>query len=190
MIMNPENWKFCPRCGESLLIKPAYDGKERPTCEACGFIYFADPKVTAGVLVEDERGCVLLGRRSVDPRRGYWTIPSGYVDYGESPNGAAHREFKEETGLDVTLTGLLGLWTFDDDIGDKVGIAIFYRGSLAGGTLQPADDIDEAGWFAPDALPDRIAFPVHEEILEAWRRGQLEILPLLRDSRFLHHDEM
>lgn len=176
--MNSEDWNYCPRCGEDLVVAPAYDGKARPTCEACGFIYFADPKVTAGVLVEDARGRVLLGRRSVDPRMSYWAIPSGYVDYGEAPDEAARRELHEETGLDVELTGLLGLWTFDDDIGDKTGIAVFYRGVVVGGELQPADDIDEAGWFAPTELPDEIAFPVHAEVLALWQQRELKTLPI------------
>lgn len=174
--MNTNDWTYCPRCGENLSLKPAYDGKERPTCSACGFIYFADPKVTAGVLLEDAQGRVLLGKRSVDPRMGYWAIPSGYIDYGEAPDDAARRELLEETSLNVELVGLLGLWTFDDDIGDKAGIAVFYRGTVVGGTLSPADDIEAAGWFAPDDVPQEIAFPVHREVLELWRNGELRMI--------------
>lgn len=176
--MNTDDWTYCPRCGENLILKPAYDGKERPTCDACGFIYFADPKVTAGVLLEDDWGRVLLGKRSVDPRMGYWAIPSGYIDYGEAPDDAARRELYEETGLDVELTGLLGVWSFDDDIGEKAGIAIFYRGVVVAGTLAPADDIEKAVWFTTDDLPAQIAFPVHRDVLTLWKHDELQTVPV------------
>ncbi len=168
--MNVAEWRYCPRCAAPL-ERRLVDGKPRPACPRCGFVYFADPKVTVGVLVEDEKGRILLGRRGVDPRKGFWYIPSGFVDYGEHPESAAVRELKEETGLDVTLTGLIGLWFFDECIGGKAGIAIFYRGRAVGGRLQAGDDVVEVGWFAPHELPDEVAFPVHEEVLAQWVRS-------------------
>lgn len=170
--MQTEQWKFCPRCGASLR-RQMVAGEERPVCPACGFVAFADPKVTAGVLVEAD-GRVLLGRRGVNPGKGAWYIPSGFVEYGEPPDVAAQREVAEETGLAVRITHLLGVWFFDEALGGKAGIAIFYYGVPVGaGKAAPADDVVEVGWFSPERIPSPIAFPIHAEILQMWAQARL-----------------
>ncbi len=168
-----QEWRYCPHCGARLELRQV-DGKQRPACTACQFVHFADPKVTVGVLVEDDKGRILLGRRGVNPRRGSWYIPSGFVDYGEHPEEAAVRELQEETGLHVRVRELVGVWYFDERIGGKAGIAIFYRGDVVGGRLQAGDDVVEVGWFAPDELPSPIAFPVHEEVITRWAEANRE----------------
>lgn len=165
--MIPPDWRFCPRCGQTFEIADI-DGNRRLRCPACRFIYFADPKVAAGVLVE-RNGSVLLGRRRYSPGKGKWYLPSGFVDYGESVVLAAEREVHEETGLRVEATELLGVWDFDLEIGEKKGILIFYRGRIVTGTPAPADDVVELGWFPPEALPE-MAFPTHREIIARWQR--------------------
>ncbi|MGH2542298.1 MAG: NUDIX domain-containing protein [Ardenticatenaceae bacterium] len=159
------DWHFCPRCATELEHREQF-GAIRPGCPACGFVYFADPKVTAGVLVEREKR-VLLGKRNVDPRMGFWCLPGGFVDYGERIREAAAREVQEETGLQVDVGDLLGVWDFEENIGDKRGIAIFFLGRAAEGEPVAADDLEEVGWFCPDNLPP-IAFPIHEEVLRRW----------------------
>ena len=170
--MDTNRWRFCPRCGVQLQ-RQLVMGEERPVCPSCGFVAFADPKVTAGVLVE-AKGRVLLGRRGVNPGKGAWYIPSGFVEYGEPPEVAAQREVLEETGVQVRITHLLGVWFFDGTPGGKAGIAIFYYGVPEGdGVATPADDVVEVAWCAPDGLPSPIAFPIHTEILQAWAQARL-----------------
>lgn len=170
--MRTETWVFCPRCG-TRLVRQTVSGEERPACPACGFVAFADPKVTAGVLVE-AHGRVLLGRRGVNPGKGAWYIPSGFVEYGEPPDAAARREVEEETGVRVHITHLLGVWFFDETLGGKAGIAIFYYGiPQDDAPAVPADDVVEVGWFAPEALPAPIAFPIHANLLQMWAQARL-----------------
>ncbi|MBA3533375.1 MAG: NUDIX hydrolase [Ardenticatenales bacterium] len=160
--MIPSDWNFCPRCASPLALSE-HDGRLRPSCVACGFVYFADPKVTVALLIE-QGGQVLLGRRGINPQQGLWSLPGGFVDYGERVRDAAAREAWEETGLTVQVGDLLGVWDFDDTIGEKKGIALFFRAEADEAEPVAGDDLVELGWFSRDALPP-IAFPLHESIL-------------------------
>lgn len=157
------DFKYCPRCATPLVRELRF-GKERPVCPACGWIHFADPKVAAAVLVEQD-GAVLLVRRANEPRRGLWTLPAGFVDAGEDPAAAAARECLEETGLTVEITSLLDVLPGREHQ-RGADFLIVYRGKVAGGTLLAADDAESADWFAPSALPP-LAFESTRRILGA-----------------------
>jgi NADH pyrophosphatase NudC (nudix superfamily) len=96
------DFRYCPRCATALTRETRF-GKERSVCPACGWIHFADPKVAAAVLVEQD-GAVLLVRRANEPGRGLWTLPAGFVDAGEDPRTARDAW---ETGLVVEITGVV-----------------------------------------------------------------------------------
>lgn len=123
----------------------------RPTCPRCGWIFFADPKVAAGALVETEQG-VLLVRRVNEPGRGLWTFPAGFVDAYEDPARAAERECLEETGLRVTVSGLLRL-VAGREHPRGADIVLIYAAVINGGALSPGDDADQAQFFPRAALP-------------------------------------
>ena len=142
--------RFCLRCGAALTRRELF-GEERPVCPACHWIFFADPKVAVGVLVEVEQR-VLLVRRVNDPGRGMWSFPAGFMDAGEDPAEAAARECLEETGLQVEVLGLL------DVIAGRehergADLVIIYRARITGGALSAGDDADQAGFFERDQLP-------------------------------------
>ncbi len=99
--------KFCPRCGTRVVNEFHY-GQERPVCPGCRWMFFADPKVAAAVLVE-RNDCILLVERANEPHRGLWTLPAGFVNAGEDPAQAAARECLEETGLTVAITGIIDI---------------------------------------------------------------------------------
>lgn len=152
---------FCPRCGSPVTLEFAFH-RERPICPSCGWMYFADPKVAAGILVEQD-GKILLVRRVNEPFKGLWTLPAGFVDADEDPARAAERECLEETGMSVRVTGILDIrWGREHPRG--ADFVIFYRGQAAGGTLQPGDDAEEAAWFERSNLPP-LAFKSTEYIL-------------------------
>lgn len=141
---------FCIRCG-TRLERRFLHGQERPVCPACGWIFFADPKVAAGVIVEDN-GRVLLVRRINEPGRGLWSFPAGFVNALEDPARAAERECLEETGLEVEVTGLLGVISGREH---QYGadIVIYYGASVVGGSMAPGDDADQVDFFRRDELP-------------------------------------
>ncbi len=148
--MSEDLFRFCPRCGSRLEARLVF-GKSRPVCPACGYIHFSDPKVAAGVLVEQD-GKILLVRRVNEPQQGLWTIPAGFIDAYEDPAEAARRECFEETGLEVAVTGL------ERVIGGRehehgADIVIVYRAVITGGELLPGDDADQAAFFDRSQLP-------------------------------------
>jgi 8-oxo-dGTP diphosphatase len=161
--------RYCPRCGGSRLSMREKYGRQRMTCATCGFIFFRDPKVGAGVFLESE-GRVLLIRRGVNPGMDLWCLPSGFIEHDESPEVAAVREAKEETGLDVALEDLMGLHSYIDPARGN-GILILYRARAIGGELMPGDDAKEVRYFAPDELPSagQIAFRTHRIVLYDWK---------------------
>jgi ADP-ribose pyrophosphatase YjhB (NUDIX family) len=107
----------------------------------------------------------------VKPELGKWYLPAGFVEYDESPAEAAVREVREETGLDIALEGLLGVYQFGDQRHGR-GNLILYRARVVGGKLEPGDDADAVGFFGPDELPEDIAFDSTREALRAWREGK------------------
>jgi ADP-ribose pyrophosphatase YjhB (NUDIX family) len=153
---------FCPRCAAKLVIALRF-GKSRPTCPQCDWIYFQDPKVAAAVLiVQDSR--VLLVRRAVNPKKGLWTLPAGFIDAGEDPAEAAQRECFEETGLKVKITGLLDVLV-NQEHPRGANFVIFYRADIVAGDLVPGDDVDHAKFFPIHELPP-LAFDTIKQIVD------------------------
>jgi 8-oxo-dGTP diphosphatase len=161
---------YCPRCGHALEDREAF-GRTRRFCPACDRVVFRDLKVAAGVVVERE-GKVLLARRRMQPRQGMWTFPAGFVDFDEDPASAAVRECREETGLEVEITGLLDV-VAGREHEHGADIVIVYRARMVGGKLRAADDVDQVDFFALDGneLPP-LAFYATLVALEKWREDR------------------
>ncbi len=124
---------------------------------------FYDPKVAAVCVIARE-GRVLMIRRATDLGYGLWSLPGGFVDRGEVVESAAAREAREETGLEVTVTGLLGLFSLP---GDPV-IVVAFTARETGGALAPGPEALETAFYPPDALPE-LAFTRDTEILSLWQ---------------------
>lgn len=161
-------FRYCPACGGPLDATPPV------TCRACGAQHWRNAKPCAGGLVT-RGGRLLLIRRAIDPWRGCWDIPGGFCEPDEHPADAVVREVREEVGLDVLVTGLLGIWM--DTYGSGGGGAppdatlnCYYHATGDGSPVVDPREATEAAWFAPDALPDDLAFPDHaRQVLEVWR---------------------
>ena len=166
-MLEPSSFRYCPMCG-SALAEQEIDARRRGVCPACGYVHWRNAKPCAGALVI-RNGKVLLVRRAVEPFKGYWDIPGGFCEADEHPAEAARREVREETGLEVELTGLLGLWL--DEYGGSTTLNVYYLARPLGRWIQVGDDADGAAWFAPAALPERIAFENGRQALTAWARG-------------------
>jgi 8-oxo-dGTP diphosphatase len=161
-------YNYCPTCATPLVDK-SLSGRLHRSCPACTFVQFLDPKVVAVVVIE-HAGRVLLGRRGVDPGKGGWSFVGGYVDRGEPVEAAAIREAKEETNLDVTLAGLLGVYSAPG----HPHIVVAYRAQPTGGIsdLTPqATEVAELVFFAPEVAP-ALVFPLDAAIWRDWQKAR------------------
>ena len=159
--MNQED-RFCPSCAAALETKDVF-GHDRPVCPDCGRIIFYDPKV-AVICIVPRDGQVLMIRRGTELGYGLWGLPGGYVDRGEVVELAAAREVWEETGLEVEIGDLLGLFS---ESGNPVMVAV-YTGRETAGTLEAGPEALEVAFFDVDQLPE-LAFPRDREVLASWR---------------------
>lgn len=159
--------KFCPHCAGRLAPK-MIDERERLVCQECGFIFYINPKVAAGALIEDD-GRVVLVRRKVEPRAGSWALPSGFAEYGETIEETAIRECREETGLEVALDDLLGVYSVNSDFYGHL-VLVLYSAHVVGGEMAAGDDASEVGLFSPAELPTDLAFQAHRQALGDWTK--------------------
>jgi len=164
--------RFCPRCGGMLkTVVRSYDDRPRQVCAACGRVHYRNAKPCAGALVTHD-GRVLLVKRGIQPFLGYWDIPGGFLEENEHPKAGAIREVREETGLEIQLTELFDFYmdrySYDDT--GAYCLNIYFVAEVVGGQAHPADDAAELAWFAPDELPDEIAFKHARLVLADWVR--------------------
>ncbi len=164
----PNSYVYCPRCATRLETRLVGD-KARRACPACDFVYFTDPKVGVGVLIVED-GRLLLVRRTMNPERGKWSIPAGFVDSGEDPREVAARELFEETNLRAAIEELLDVYYNPPAAQGGASIFILYRGRLLEQReLRAGDDADAVAFFLPSELPE-LAFASTHDAIERLRR--------------------
>ncbi len=149
---------FCPYCG-SRLSEKFYENRNRLFCSHCNGPIYENPVPATCLVVIDDKGWVLLVQRSVDPQKGLWCLPGGFIELGESPEIAALRELYEETGLTGQIHKPLGVMTNPSQLYDSV-LLVGYWIKVYSGNLIAGDDACDAAYFPPDSLPE-IAFESH-----------------------------
>jgi ADP-ribose pyrophosphatase YjhB (NUDIX family) len=162
----PRPAKFCPYCATKLVRRDDH-GTLRPTCPACEFIAYQNPSPAVGVVLPKNGGIVLV-RRKYEPYAGLWSLPAGFMEYGESPETTARREVLEETGYQIALEGLVGAYRGVDDPRVRV-VLLVYRGSITGGRARPGDDASEVKVFPLEHPPEDLAFRSHRRALKDYR---------------------
>lgn len=161
--------KFCINCGSPLSPR-SIEGRDLQACPNCDFVAWRDPKVVTMVIIEAPGG-VLLGRRAIEPGRGLWCLPGGFVNDDEHPSESARRECLEEVRAEVEITRLLGIYHIRKE-GAPSMVGIGYAATLRPGERPEAgEEMLEVATFNPDELPE-LAFPSHRDALADWLAGR------------------
>ncbi len=145
---------YCPSCGSAVSRKiPKGDNRERAVCDACETVHYQNPLIVVGCIVESE-GKILLCKRSIEPRYGYWTIPAGFMELGETLAGGAARETLEEACANVEISHQCA----SIDVPDAGQVHIFFCGKLKGGFGVGEESLDTQ-LFSKEEIPwDDLAF--------------------------------
>jgi len=164
-------YKYCYHCGAETEAIEA-EGWERAYCPQCRLILYENPLPTVVIIAYNARYEIALIRRNVEPARGQWSLPGGFIEIGETAVQAALRELAEETGLSGNKPELVGVSNHLNGFYGDI-LLIGYAVEIDSDRIQPGDDASEAGWFTFDDHPP-LAFPVHVELLERWRKQRTE----------------
>ena len=137
---------------------------ERPVCPSCGYVVYRNPAVGVAVVLRDEDGRVLMGKRASGVYEGLWCIPCGYVEWDEDVRDAARREFLEETGLEVELGDIVAVHS-NFHLRDKQTVGIWFEGRVIGGVMHPVDGEFTELQFCEPVAPPPLAFPTDGLVL-------------------------
>jgi ADP-ribose pyrophosphatase YjhB (NUDIX family) len=173
--------KYCSACGNEVVLKvPAGDNRERFLCEHCDTIHYQNPRVVTGCLaIWDEQ--VLLCKRSINPRSGYWTLPAGFLENGETAQAGAARETWEEAQARVEIDDLYTMFSLPH----ISQIYLFYKAQLVDGSFAAGEETAEVALFREENVPwTELAFPVVRDTLQHCFRDRI-------NNRFgLHTDDI
>jgi ADP-ribose pyrophosphatase YjhB (NUDIX family) len=155
---------FCIFCGKGLEERRLpLDHRPRLVCASCGRVHYLNPR-PVGATVPERDGRALLLRRAIEPSYGAWVFPGGFMELGETAEEAAARETLEETGLEVRLRGLLGVYTRPGP-----GVVVLVYRALALSEPRALHEALEVAWFGRDEIPwENLAFDTTERALRDW----------------------
>lgn len=159
---------------------PDGDDRERRVCDSCGFVDYVNPKIVAGAVCVDDTGLILLCKRAIEPRRGYWTLPAGYMEEGESVEQAAAREAREEACADIAIDALLGVYS----IPRISQVQLMFRARLVS-SVAAGPESEEVALLPWEEIPwDNLAFPSVRWALQDWRetREAVALAPFRRTA--------
>ena len=147
---------------------PEGDDLPRRVCESCGFVDYENPKIVVGSVCHWQDK-LLLCRRAIDPRKGYWTLPAGYLELNEAADAGARREAWEEARAEIEIEQLLGIYS----IARISQVQLIFRARLLSHEVAPGPETLELDLFSWDDIPrDQLAFPSVHWALEHFRQSR------------------
>jgi ADP-ribose pyrophosphatase YjhB (NUDIX family) len=175
--------RYCSNCGTSLQFGALVgEDRDRLSCPECGHIAYVNPRLVVTALPITDAGELVLLRRGIDPGRGYWAQPGGFLEIDETVHQAAIRETREETGLLIEPGEIIGLYTRLE----AAVVTIAFEARVVGGTPSSTPEALEVRSFAPESIPwPDIAFRTTMWMLRDWidlRRPDLSWPPIERGS--------
>lgn len=172
--------RFCSDCGApNRRSRPEGDNLDRDVCTDCGKIHYINPKVVVGAVCEWD-GKILLCKRAIEPRSGFWTIPAGFMEVGESTEHGAIRETMEEANAEIEITDLLAIY----NIVRLSQVQIFYRARMLTPDFAAGIETLELDLFRIEDIPwDDLAFPTVHWILTKAIAEKGRTAPIVPDLR-------
>ncbi len=167
--------KFCSECGAALVLRiPEGEDRTRHVCDSCGTIHYQNPKLVVGCVPELPDGRLLICKRAIEPRLGYWTVPAGFMENGETLQQAAARESREEACAEVEIGSLLTVV----HVTAAHQVHVFFRARLLSERVAAGPESLDVRIVQPAEIPwEQIAFPSTEFTLRRYledRRAGLE----------------
>lgn len=156
-------YQYCPYC-KGNLVKIKEEGYLRLQCEECQWRYYHNPLPAVAAFVQNEKDEILLIKRGVEPQKGKWALPSGFIEQTELPEEAVIRELKEETGIRGSVQKLLGVHIEPTEVYGNV-LLLGYEISPVGYKPRPKSDTQEVRFFPLNKLPN-IPFASHRAIIK------------------------
>jgi len=156
-----KKFRFCPSCKNPIKLKH----NRLIDCQSCGFHFYINPAPIATVIIENKQGEILLVKRKVAPKKGFWDLPGGFVDYSEKIEEAAVREIKEELNININLTDLhwLGSYVNDNYLYRSINYhtinTVFFLRLTIGLPIKASDDVASFQFFHKEQIPwEKLAF--------------------------------
>lgn len=173
--------KFCSQCGSAVAHKiPSGDNRLRYICVSCNLVHYQNPNVVVGTIplyVDQQHGTrVLLCRRNIEPRQGFWTLPAGFLENDETSSEGAQRETIEESCANIDNLSIYRVF----NVAHANQIHMFFRANMLDDTFSTTTESSEVSLFTFDDIPwDELAFPtVHKALVDLVAdhvSGQFEI---------------
>ncbi len=155
-----------PSSGPRVRMVPPGEDRERLVCPDCSYIAYENPKIVVGAVVTDQEDRFLLCRRAIQPRKGFWTLPAGYMELSETTEQGAAREAMEEAGARIAIDALLAVY----NIPRISQVQMIYRARLSDPAIAAGPESLEVGMFPWKDIPwDELAFPSVVWALHEWR---------------------
>jgi len=154
---------YCPYC-QHFLISKFVDNRERLFCPECNTPIYENPIPATAAVIMNKNDEILLVKRKVEPKKGTWCLPGGYVELDEKPEKSCLRELKEETNLEGEIEKLVGVYLSENPIYKSV-LVIGYSMKNINGEIKAGDDSEKVAYFSTQNLPD-IAFESHRSLIE------------------------
>jgi len=166
---------YCPLC-QTPLTDDESGNIIRPNCKKCGFVHYQNPwPVVSILIVDDER--ILLGKRSEDPEKGKWALPSGYIEFGNDFITTAILEAKEETGLEIEIQSIINVMSSFYSRRFHF-LVIYLKAQVVRGKLKAGDDLEEVNWYSIAEEFPEIAFDEDRDMLTLYISGNYQEFPI------------
>ncbi|MCC5918956.1 MAG: NUDIX hydrolase [Cryomorphaceae bacterium] len=177
---------YCSHCGKDVLKQmiPKGDNRKRLVCQNCGTIHYSNPNMVVGCLpVYGDK--VLLAKRSIEPRKGFWNLPCGFLENGETVEQGALREVKEETGIDVTLLHLHTVY----NLPHAQQVYLIFLAKMTNLDFHPTEESEEVALFPFDQIPwkemafSSSAFAIKKYMLDKGKNSETHFGVFYREEK-------